>query len=51
MYDELVKQLRELPHLRYGIVPKKYDLRKDIERLGLDKSEYQELYGKEMDKD
>lgn len=43
--------LRVTMYKRYGIVPKKYDLREDIERLGLDKSEYQELYGKEMDKD
>lgn len=44
-------KLRVTMYDRYGIVTKKYDLREDIERLGLDKSEYQELYGKEMEKE
>ena len=49
--EERKAKLRITMYERYGIVPKKYDLREDIVRFGLDKSKYPELFGnKEMEK-
>lgn len=49
--EERKAKLRITMYDRYGIVPKKYDLREDIVRFGLDKSKYPELFGdKEMEK-
>lgn len=49
--EERKAKLRITMYERYGIVPKKYDLRDDIVRFGLDKSKYPELFEKkEMEK-
>ena len=47
--EERKARLRITMYERYGVIPKKYDLREDVIALGLNKDDYSELFA-EMEK-